>query len=55
MVLEHKRRGETSARVSKMKRDAKTPDPKPENLTPTPERKMGKREENGRREKEEYR
>jgi hypothetical protein len=30
--------------VSK-KRDAKTPDPKPENLTPTPERKMGKRRE----------
>ena len=27
------------------KRDAKTPDPKPENLTPTPERKMGKRRE----------
>ena len=27
------------------KRDDKTPNPKPENLTPTPERKMGKRRE----------
>ena len=35
-----------------MKRDAKTPNPKPENLTQTPERKMGKRREREERKRE---
>ena len=33
------------ALVVSKKGDAETPDTKPENLTPTPERKMGKRRE----------
>ena len=36
----------------RMKRDAKTPNPKPENLTQTPERKMGKRREREERKRE---
>ena len=47
VVLSRRNWTRSRTRLQKMskKRDAKTPDPKPENLTPTPERKMGKRRE----------
>ena len=44
--------GGGSVEDQRKKRDGKTPDPKPENLTPTPERKMGKRREQEERKRE---